>query len=130
MLVFFSLNLLQIDDDFLQDYGIHIDHLQVDCFHIAAYSWNVFLSSCVVLVELAALILAIKTRKIKIKILNDSREISIIVYVTTIATVEASVVAIILQGFDTLSESLLSTAFFIITSTILGLVHIPKVDWE
>ena len=88
------------------------------------------MSLCLVLVELAALILAIKTRKIKIKILNDSKEISVIVYVTTVATVEASVVALILQGFDTLSESLLSSAFFIITTTILGLVHIPKVDWE
>ena len=100
----------------------------MNCFTVVSFSWTIFLSSCVVLEEIATLILAIKTRKIKIRVLNDSKEISVIVYVTTVATVEAFVVAIILQGFDTLSESLLSSAFFIITTTILGLVHIPKVD--
>ena len=79
------------------------------------------------MIEIIALVLALKTRKIKIKALNDSKEIAAIVYITFIATSESLVIGIVLAGNDALIESLLSTAFIIVTSSVLGFTHIPKV---
>ena len=77
---------------------------------------------------MAALVLAVRTRNVKIKVLNDAKEIIAVVYFTTIAMVETMIMGTVLQDYNTVSESLFTGHLLVATSVVIGLTFIPKVS--
>ena len=71
--------------------------------------------------------LAIKIRKVKIQVLNESREVATTIYLATIAMFEGLALSIVLQDFETIVESLICTAIIIVSTTYIGFTFIPKV---
>ena len=63
----------------------------------------------------------------KIKVLNDSKEVVTIIYFTTIMIVETLVIAIVLGDYNNVSESLFTGHLLVNTSAVIGLTFIPKV---
>ena len=63
----------------------------------------------------------------KIRVLNDSKEIVTIVYFTTIALVETMIIGAVLQSYNNVSEALFTGHLLIATSAVVGLTFIPKV---
>ena len=76
--------------------------------------------------QIAALVLTLRIRKVKIKAVNDSKEIAMMVYFTTIAAVESLLLVVLLQGIylaKVLSEAHIMGA----ATVIVVLTFVPKV---
>ena len=74
-----------------------------------------------------ALVLAIRTRKVKIKGLNDSKEIMAIIYMVSIVDVELILVTILLGDYNNIRIIFFSGGIIFGTTMTLALVFVPKV---
>ena len=69
--------------------------------------------------------LAVKSRHVKIKVLNDSKEVALIVYITTFAAVEAAIMTFVLQ--NNVSKSLFTGHTLVATTAVVIITFVPKV---
>ena len=74
-----------------------------------------------------AIFVALKIRKVKIEVLNEYKKVSLTIYISTLVITEGFAIAIILRGYETIVESLVSTAIIIVATTYVGFTFIPKV---
>lgn len=81
----------------------------------------------VLLVQVAAFILAIITRKVEIKVLNDSKEMFAIVYLSTPIIILLGLITFVFNSRFILNEVLFCGGVMIITTVFLGLLFVPKV---
>ena len=79
------------------------------------------------LLQLIGFILAVQTRKVKIKALNDSKYVAAIIYVTSIVLVVLVLVTFALSRFLTIAEVFFSGMLMLGTTAFLSLIFIPKV---
>ena len=82
------------------------------------------------MLQIIAIILAIQTRKVRIKILNDSKEVATIIYITSIVLVELVIVSFALSSFYNIHEALYDAGLLIVAITILLVIFAPKVSDE
>ena len=80
-----------------------------------------------VLIQVAAFILAIVTRKVKIKVLNDSREMFIIVYTSSSIMLVLGIVTFVISTRFILIEVLFGFGIMMATTVFLALTFVPKV---
>jgi gamma-aminobutyric acid type B receptor len=80
-----------------------------------------------VCMQVAAIVLAIRTRRVKIKVLNDSKYIIALIYISSITVLVLGVVQFVLGAVININELLTSGVFFIATTSFLSLIFIPKV---
>ena len=85
------------------------------------YGYKMFL-------QIVALIFAFSIRKVKIKGLNNAKYIAVAVYVTSMVSAIVFVSTYTVNNYLNTFVSLVSTGFFIGTTTILGLVMVPPVS--
>ena len=71
--------------------------------------------------------LAVKSRNVKIKVLNDSKEVALIVYITTFAAVETAIMGTALQNYNNVGESLFTGHMLLATTAIVVITFVPKV---
>ena len=79
------------------------------------------------LLQVAAIVLAIQTRRVKIKVLNDSKYIVALIYISSITLLILVVVVFALGALININELLVAGAFLIATTSFLSLTFIPKV---
>ena len=79
------------------------------------------------IIQLIALIMAFRTRDIKVKGLDDAKYIISTVYITTVGIVITTVTLYVLREYLNISTATLTLTIFFSTTVILGLVFIPKV---
>lgn len=77
--------------------------------------------------HIIALILAIQTRKVRIKILNDSKEVAAIIYITSIVLAELVIVSFSLTNFQNIYETLYCGGLIVAATVVLAVIFIPKV---
>ena len=96
---------------------------------IATVIWIIISFAYKLFLQIVAIYFAFKTRKVKIKPLNDSKEIAAIIYVTSLILV-ASVGAGFALGHLYLNvfAAVLGGGRLVIGSVILALIFIPKVS--
>ena len=80
-----------------------------------------------ILLQVAAIVLAIQTRRVKIKVLNDSKYIIALIYISSITVLVIGVVQFVLGAVININELIVSGAFFIATTSFLSLTFVPKV---
>lgn len=78
-------------------------------------------------IHIIALVLACLIRKVKIDVLNDSRETRALIYISTILMVVYFSIQFTLYEFATLIDIAWALLIFIGSMIILGLTFIPKV---
>ena len=78
--------------------------------------------------QIAAVVLAVKIRNVKIKAVNDAKEIAVIVYFSTIAIVESFLLGLVLQDYNNVSDALSLGHVLLAASAAVGLIFIPKVQ--
>ena len=79
------------------------------------------------ILQVIALVFALKTRKVMVKGLNDSKYIVAATYVASIVLMVAIITSYSLRDFVNVFATLFCTGFLIGTTVILGLVFVPKV---
>ena len=75
-----------------------------------------------------AVILAFLTRNVTIKALNDSRYLTVIIYISTVILVTLLVCAVLINKSINADAAVFGVLIFIFTTVVLGLTFIPKVS--
>jgi len=98
---------------------------------IASVIWVIVSFAYKLLLQVVAIYFAFKTRKVKIKPLNDSKQIAAIIYITSLILV-ASVGAGFALGHLYLNvfAAVLGGGRMVIATIILALIFIPKVSYS
>ena len=78
------------------------------------------------LLQLIGIILAIQTRKVKIKVLNDSKYIAALIYISSIVLVIIAIIRFTLRGFINVTEVFYAGGLILATTAFLCLTFIPK----
>jgi hypothetical protein len=89
--------------------------------------WIVIVYLYLLVTQLVAVFLAIKTRKVEIKILNDAKYIVIIIYLTSAIIFIMIICAVLLSTFLNADGAVFGGLIYIFITTVLGVLFIPKV---
>lgn len=89
--------------------------------------WIIYSYGCVVLTQIVAVVLAFRTRKVTIKALNDSKYLTIIIYLSTVIIVSMVVSAVLLDEYLNTDAGIFGGLIMLFTTVVLALTFIPKV---
>jgi hypothetical protein len=89
--------------------------------------WVLFNYGCVVLTQVAAVILAFLTRKVTIKALNDSKYLTIIIYTSSVIIALMLISAVLIDEYLNFDAAVFGGLIMLFTTVVLGLTFIPKV---
>ena len=111
-----------------QENGIRINLFAWECYDsLIPFAWVALEYLVLLLFQVAAVVLAFKTRKVRIKELNDSKSVAAIIYITSMVMAALIVITFATDGLIVLAETLFSGSMMLATSVILALLFIPKV---
>ena len=79
------------------------------------------------LLQIVGIVLAFQTRKVKIRVLNDSKFVAALVYISSIVLVVIVLTTFILRNYINVSAALFSGGIIILATIFLALMFIPKV---
>ena len=79
------------------------------------------------LTQIVAVFLAFRTRKVQIKVLNDSKYLTVIIYISTVIITSMMIGAIALKDYLNADAAVFGALIIIFTTLVLGLMFIPKV---
>ena len=97
------------------------------CDSSTGFLWQIGTLAYLALLQLVGFILAIQTRKVKIKALNDSKYVAAIIYVTSIVLIMLIVARFALYRYLNASEAVFSGALMVGAAAFLSFIFIPKV---
>ena len=99
------------------------------CLSDGAVVWVALSYVYKALLQLLAMFMAFSTRLVKIKALNDSKEIAVVIYFNSITLTLLAVVEFSLKQHHEVYAALFSLALLVEASVFLTLIFIPKVYW-
>ena len=83
----------------------------------------------IILIQIIGIILAVQTRNVKVKALNDSKYIAALIYISTIVWLVTGIVIFILPwNIINISEVIYSGGLLLAVTAFLCLTFIPKVQ--
>ena len=97
------------------------------CHSSTEYYWLSVLFAYKFLLQVIGVFLAFRIRKVKIKGLNDSREVSAILYITTVITMAVFLVTFIFGDYINIDGGTYGLGISTATTSVLVLIFIPKV---
>lgn len=80
------------------------------------------------LLQAVALILAIKTRKVKIRTLNDSKYVAALIYISSITLAVLALLTFALGVYLNLTAAVYNGGLLFVTTAFLLLLFVPKVS--
>lgn len=87
---------------------------------------NIILFAYLGFLQLVGVILALRTRKVKVKVLNDAKYIITLVYISSIVLVLIAIIRFTLGSMIHVTEVFYSGGLLIATTVFLSLTFIPK----
>ncbi len=93
-----------------------------------ATAWIIVTFLYLVLLQIVGIVLAIQTRKVKVKVLNDSKYIAALIYISSIVLVTRAVALFGVNDLLNVSEAIFSGGIIIVSTAFLSFVFIPKVS--
>ena len=98
------------------------------CLSSASIPWQIFIFAYLGGLHIIAIILAVQTRKVKIKALNETKEVTAIIYISSIMLVLLISVSFTVTQFKNISEACISTGLLTISTSFLIANFAPKVS--
>ena len=80
------------------------------------------------LLQFVGIILAFQTRKVRINVLNDSKSVTALIYISSIVLVVIVMITFILRGYINISAGLFYGGIILLATFFLLLIFIPKVS--
>lgn len=90
--------------------------------------WIIPLYACILITQLISVFLAFKTRKVKIKALNDAKYIAVIIYVTSGIILIMIACAVLLRDQLNADGAVFGGLLYIFATIVLSVLFIPKVS--
>lgn len=100
------------------------------CHSSTEYYWISALFAYKFLLQVIGVFLAFSIRKVKIKGLNDSKEVSAILYITTVITVAVFLVTFVFGDYINVDGGTYGLGISTATTFVLVLIFIPKVSLD
>ena len=117
---------------FVQNDGITINFCEYECYNgrVLPLLLTGLAFSYLVLLQVIAFVLAVVTRKVKIKVLNDSKEMAIIIYTTSVVLLAQGIVTFGLSSYLVVTETLFNGGVMLATTVVVFFLFVPKVgNW-
>lgn len=115
----------------MQDDGkILVEHFNLVCMGPRDTIWIILQYAYIILTQLVGVFLAFRTRKVKIKALNDAKYMAMIIYLTTVIITVMIIGAVILDSRQNADAAVFGGLLTLYTTVVLSLVFIPKVGWK
>ena len=111
-----------------QELGVRQDYYYYGCYNKTGYIWLIISYAYKLLLQLAAIYFAFMTRKVKVKALNDSKQIAAIIYVTSLLLIISVFGFWIGLLYLNTSAAVFAAAQLVTASVFLGVLFIPKVS--
>lgn len=108
---------------------MQINYVSYQCFKLTDETTIIVILTYVyfALLQINGLILAIQTRRVTVKVLNNSVFITALIYISSISLVVFTLITFTLQAFVNVYEALFSGGVLLIATAFLALTFIPKV---
>jgi gamma-aminobutyric acid type B receptor len=103
-----------------------VAHYNLVCDGKRSLIWIIIIFAYILAAQLVAVYLAFRTRKVKIKALNDAKYLAFIIYITTFIITSMIIGAVSLRNFLNADAAVFSTGLFLFTTSILALLFVPK----
>ena len=118
-----------MNDSILQNSDIREDYKVWQCYNSgsATFYFDLLIFVYLGLLQLVGIILAFQTRKVKIPILNDSKSVTALIYISSIVLVVIILVTFILHGYINVTAVLFYGGIMLLATIFLVLIFIPKV---
>lgn len=110
-----------------QKNGVLVEHYNLVCEGKRSNIWVFGLFFYILATQIVAVYLAFRTRKVKIKVLNDAKYLAFIIYSSSIILTVMIIGAIALRSFLNADAAVYSTCLLLFTTLILVLLFVPKV---
>ena len=113
----------------IKDQDVRIENYVLLCYNDvgAALYWRIFLFAYLAVLQILGIMLAFQTRKVKVKSLKDSTFVVANVYISSIIIVIFIIITFVLRSYLNVYSSLFATGIFILTTSFLILMFVPKV---
>lgn len=79
------------------------------------------------MLQVIGLVLAIQTRKVKLRGLRDSKYVAAIIYISSISIVVMALVKFALDKYIDIGTGILAVVILVLTTIFLILIFVPKV---
>ena len=93
----------------------------------APFIWLALIFAYLAILQIVGLVLALQTRKVKIKALNDAKVIAALIYITSIVLVILAVSTFALGEYINVNEVLFTGSLLVAAIMFLVLIFVPKV---
>ena len=77
--------------------------------------------------EIVGIVLAFQTRKVKIPILNDSKFVAALIYISSLILIVLLLITFVVSGYLNTISGVFYGGILILASCFLGLIFVPKV---
>ena len=111
-----------------QSLGVRQEYSFYGCYNKTQYIWLIISYTYKFVLQLVAIYFAFMTRKVKVKALNDSKQIAAIIYITSLLLVISVFGFWIGLLYLNTSAAVFGVAQLLTATVFLGLVFIPKVS--
>ena len=112
----------------LQEEGYAVKFTVKRCHSSTEYYWITVLFAYKFILQAIGVFLAFSIRKVKIKGLNDSKEVSAILYITTFITIAVFLVTLVFGDYINIDGGTYGLGISTATTSVLVLIFIPKVS--
>ena len=91
------------------------------------FFWRIFIFSYLAMLQIIGILLAFQTRKVKIKGLNDSTFVAVIIYISCVVLVALALMTFALRTYINIGTGMFASGILTLTTIFLALIFIPKV---
>ncbi len=109
---------------------MEVEYYVLTCNGNNSILWIIVLYAYLLLTQLSGVFFAFRTRKVQVKALNDSKQLSLIIYISSVIVTVMIIGAVALADFLNADAALFGAGLMVFTTVVLGLVFIPKVREE
>ena len=112
----------------LQERGVRVNNFVLLCDSKSTLYWLSVIYGYKAVLQVVAVILAIRIRKVEIKGLNDAKEVKRITYIVTVILLAIVVIDFVYEEYLNVHAAVLGFGLIAAASVVLGFLFIPKVQ--
>ena len=104
-----------------------VKYYGIKCYTKISFIWTVILGIYIGILEVIAVILAIKIRNVTIKAVNDSKDIIDIVFIVTTTSTALLIFIYFLGDYSNIGDGFIAIALLLGATGVIILTFVPKV---
>ena len=104
-----------------------MEYYDIKCYTKTSFIWTVIIVIFIGILEVIAVILAIKIRNVTIKAVNDSKDVIDIVFIMTITSIALLTFIYFLGDYSNIGDGFIAIALLVGATGVIILAFVPKV---